>query len=166
MTAAELVPSDPASGDVLAVLHGRVFAQGWPASAFHALLQIPGTQALVMLDAVGPVGFVVVRSVLDEAEIITIGVLPDHQRRGHARSLMETVCLRMAAAGVTSLFLEVSAVNVAARHLYEQLGFAVVGQRKGYYERAGGQADDALVLRLRLPPSGAGTTPDDDGVGA
>ena len=74
MTVAELAPSDPVSGDLLSVLHGRVFAQGWPASAFHALLQIPGTLALVMLDDGRPVGFVVARSVVDEAEIITIGV--------------------------------------------------------------------------------------------
>lgn len=166
MTVAELAPSDPVSGDLLSVLHGRVFAQGWPASAFHALLQIPGTLALVMLDDGRPVGFVVARSVVDEAEIITIGVLPDHQRRGHARGLMEGVCRHTVAAGVTSLFLEVSAVNVAARTLYERLGFTVVGRRKGYYERPDGPADDALVLRLRLAPSGAGAAPDDDGVGA
>ncbi len=166
MTVAELAPSDPVSGDLLSVLHGRVFAQGWPASAFHALLQIPGTLALVMLDDGRPVGFVVARSVVDEAEIITIGVLPDHQRRGHGRGLMEAVSRHTVAAGVTSLFLEVSAVNVAARTLYERLGFTVVGRRKGYYERPDGPADDALVLRLRLAPSGAGAAPDDDGVGA
>lgn len=165
MTIADLAPMDPATGELLAALHASVFVDSWPATAFHALLQIPGTLALVALDDGRPAGFVVARSVLDEAEIITIGVLPDHQRQGHARRLMDRVRVRMAAAGVKSLFLEVSAGNAAARALYERLGFTSVGRRKGYYERAGRPADDALVLRLYLPPSEAGATPDDNGVG-
>ncbi len=44
-----------------------------------------------------------------------------------------------------TLFLEVGADNPAARALYGSLGFAKVGDRKGYY-----QGRDALVLRLPL----------------
>lgn len=166
MTVAELAAADPVTGELLAALHGRVFADGWPASAFAALLQIPGTLALVALDDGRPVGFAVARSVLDEAEVITIGVLPEHLRHGHAIRLMDAVRDRTAAAGVTSLFLEVNATNAAARALYARLGFSVVGQRKGYYEKPGGPADDALVLRLTLTPSGRGPAPEDKGVGA
>jgi [ribosomal protein S18]-alanine N-acetyltransferase len=163
---AELAAADATTGELLAALHGRVFADDWPAAAFAALLQIPGTLALVALDDGRPVGFVVARSVLDEAEIITIGVLPEHLRHGHALRLVDSVRNRMAAAGVKSLFLEVNATNTAARALYARLGFSVVGQRKGYYERPGQSPEDALVLRLTLTPSGRGSAPEDKGVGA
>ncbi len=166
MTVAELAAADAATCELLAALHGRVFADGWPASAFAALLQIPGALALVALDDGRPVGFVVARSVLDEAEIITIGVLPGHLRHGHAARLMDAVRDRTAAAGVKSLFLEVNATNDAARALYARLGFSAVGQRKGYYERPGQSPEDALVLRLTLTPSGRGSAPEDKGVGA
>jgi len=166
MTIAELEPTDPVAGELLAALHARVFADAWPAAAFQALLQIPGTLALVLLDNGSPTGFVVARCVLDEGEIITIGVLADHQRRGHARRLMEEVRLRAGAIAVKSLFLEVSAANMAARALYECLGFTPVGRRKGYYQRSDGPPDDALVLQLSLQPSGPGSAPDDNGVSA
>lgn len=166
MTVAELAATDPVTGDLLAALHGRVFADGWPAAAFAALLLIPGTLVLVALDDGRPVGFVVARSVLDEAEVITIGVLPEHLRQGHALRLMDAVRDRTAAAGVKSLFLEVNAANTAARALYARLGFATVGQRKGYYERPGHPPEDALVLRLSLPPSALRTAPEDQGMGA
>ena len=53
------------------------------------------------------------------------------------------------AAGAHALFIEVAAGNTAARALYEALGFAAAGVRKGYYGREGG-AEDAVVMRLAL----------------
>jgi [ribosomal protein S18]-alanine N-acetyltransferase len=78
-----------------------------------------------------------------EAEIHTIGVHPAHQRRGIGRALLRGL-LTVADAASATVFLEVRTDNDAARTLYEDEGFAVVGLRKRYYRPSGA---DAYTLR-------------------
>jgi ribosomal-protein-alanine N-acetyltransferase len=53
-------------------------------------------------------------------------------------------------AEVKRLFLEVATDNEAAVALYKSLGFKKAGTRKGYYQRAGGENADAVILALDL----------------
>jgi ribosomal-protein-alanine N-acetyltransferase len=57
--------------------------------------------------------------------------------------------------GVCNIFLEVASGNVAARRLYEDLGFVQAGRRPRYYRQPGGGAEDALTLTVVLPPAKA-----------
>jgi ribosomal-protein-alanine N-acetyltransferase len=57
------------------------------------------------------------------------------------------------------MFLEVAISNVAARALYDRLGFTEAGRRKGYYARPGSPPEDALILRSNLPLSPLGKKP-------
>lgn len=79
-------------------------------------------------------GFIVYRAVLDEAELITIGVHPDARRGGIAATMIELMVRDLAARGVKRVFLEVAENNRPARALYEKHGFAVVGRRPKYYD--------------------------------
>lgn len=79
-------------------------------------------------------GFIVYRAVLDEAELITIGVHPDARRGGIAATMIELMVRDLAARGVKRVFLEVAENNHPARALYEKHGFAVVGRRPKYYD--------------------------------
>jgi ribosomal-protein-alanine N-acetyltransferase len=74
-----------------------------------------------------------------EAEIHTIGVDPAHQRRGIGRELLRGL-LVVADAAAAAVFLEVRTDNDAARALYEDEGFTVVGLRKRYYQPSGADA--------------------------
>jgi [ribosomal protein S18]-alanine N-acetyltransferase len=74
-----------------------------------------------------------------EAEIHTIGVDPAYQRRGIGRELLRGLLVVADAAGA-SVFLEVRTDNDAARALYEEEGFTVVGLRKRYYRPSGADA--------------------------
>ncbi|GAA1287246.1 ribosomal protein S18-alanine N-acetyltransferase [Pseudonocardia aurantiaca] len=74
-----------------------------------------------------------------EAEIHTIGVDPAYQRRGIGRELLRGLLVVADAAGAT-VFLEVRTDNAAARTLYEDEGFTVVGLRKRYYQPSGADA--------------------------
>jgi ribosomal-protein-alanine N-acetyltransferase len=49
--------------------------------------------------------------------------------------------------GARLVALELRRTNLAARSLYERLGFAVIGERKGYYSDTG---EDAVEMRLDL----------------
>lgn len=52
--------------------------------------------------------------------------------------------------GAKTMFLEVAEDNHAARALYQNFGFAMVGRRPGYYARKEQTAMDALILSVAL----------------
>ena len=142
-----MTPSrDPAAlAQALADLHGEAFAAPWPASAFADLLD----QAGVVLEG-GNDGFILIRTVADEAEILTLAVRPAGRRQGLGARLVRAATDRARAAGATRMFLEVAEDNAPARALYDALGFAAAGRRPRYYARADGPAADALLLVLNL----------------
>jgi ribosomal-protein-alanine N-acetyltransferase len=137
----------PAYAAVLAAIHGAAFPQeAWGAGAFQVQLEMHSV--LGLLDGRG--GLALLRVTADEAEILTIGVVPAMRRRGIARALLDESLTRLRALGVRSLFLEVGIRNRAARALYEASGFEEVGRRRRYYANG----EDALILRATLDPIG------------
>jgi len=140
----ELVtPFDGVAAD-LAVLHAAAFAKPWDEAALKDLLVGPGVFVFA-----APSGFVLARAAANEAEILTLAVAPSARGRGLGRALMQAAASHAARLGAANLFLEVGADNPAALALYNGLGFARVGARKGYYES--GSQGDALVLKAALP---------------
>jgi ribosomal protein S18 acetylase RimI-like enzyme len=96
----------------------------------------------VALHAGAVAGFVVSRQVADkEREILNIVVHPDFRRLGIATELLRSEITREPGAH----FLEVRESNVAARRLYERLGFQAVGTRPGYYENP---PEAGIVMRI------------------
>lgn len=137
--------TDPAR---LAALHVQAFAAPWSEVEFADLLQQAGVFAVEEAD-----GFILIRVVLDEAEILTLAVRPQARRIGLGGRLVGRGAVRAAQAGAVRLFLEVAEDNVAARALYERAGFAQIGRRKAYYAAPDGGRTDALVLGLDLSAS-------------
>ncbi|MCS5478530.1 ribosomal protein S18-alanine N-acetyltransferase [Corynebacterium sp. YIM 101645] len=74
-----------------------------------------------------------------EFEIHTIGVDPDHRRRGLGRLLMQQLLAVVDSTGGEA-FLEVRTDNEAAIALYEGLDFERIGERKNYYQPSGADA--------------------------
>jgi ribosomal-protein-alanine N-acetyltransferase len=134
--------SDPAA---LAALHARAFAAPWSAGEFADLLSQPGVVAIAESD-----GFVLIRIVLDEAEILTLAVLPKARRLGLGRRLVEEAAIAATQAGAARLFLEVAENNAPARALYDRAGFSQIGRRKAYYAAADGSRTDAVVMSRNL----------------
>ncbi len=143
-------------GDVtrLARLHGELFQPGWDADSFVALMQ--GANAIALLAEAGApasdAGFIVCRVVVDEAEILTIGVAQSWQRHGIAARLMAEALERATQGGATRMFLEVAADNGPAQSLYAGLGFVEVGRRSRYYDRPGKDGADAVIMAKVLAP--------------
>ena len=129
--------------DLLASIHAQCFSEGWTADALGALLETPGTFALVISSS----GFIQARVAADEAEILTLGVLPALRGRGLGAVLVKAAAERAARASARTIFLEVVSQNVVVKVFYTKLGFRMVGHRKGYY----GPQNDALVLKAALP---------------
>ena len=129
---------------LLAALHAPSFHSPWDEAAFADLLGQKGVFALA-----ADQGFILCRVILDEAEILTLSVLPESRGRGLAGRLTACAADMARAAGAERMFLEVAEDNGAARALYARAGFHQTGRRKAYYETAGGRTD-ALILVLNL----------------
>jgi ribosomal-protein-alanine N-acetyltransferase len=85
--------------------------------------------------------------VLDEtAQILTIGVVPQAQRRGIATQLMHAMYDEARARGASEMFLEVRIDNEAARVMYEGEGFVALGLRRRYYDN--GRVDGITMRRV------------------
>ena len=151
--AVEIRPVTPFDLDLVAALHAASFPDGWSAASIATLIAGPGAFGLLASCDGEPGGFILVRPAADEAEILSLAVLPAWRRRGLARCLLAAALERLIAAGIRRLLLEVAEDNVAARRLYENAGLVAVGRRPGYY-RAGATATTALVMALALDPAG------------
>lgn len=130
--------------DVLAALHAQCFDDAprpWSAREFDDLLAQPQTFLLTR-----PHGFLLARVILDEAELLTLGVAPDARRLGLGRDLTAEFAATSRQRGAASAFLEVAADNTPARALYAALGWQQAGIRRGYYR----PGLDAIVMRLDL----------------
>jgi len=130
----------------LAALHATAFDMPWTAPAFADLLDQAGVFAVETTD-----GFILMRTVVDEAEILTLAVRPDARRGGQGTRLVAEGVATAGARGADRVFLEVADDNVAARALYARAGFIEAGRRAGYYSHPDGSRTDALLLTLNLP---------------
>ncbi|MCC7048438.1 MAG: ribosomal protein S18-alanine N-acetyltransferase [Alphaproteobacteria bacterium] len=133
----------------LSALHARSMDDAWTAEAFAGLLATGGIFGLLAVAGGDPAGFVLARTVADEAEIIGLAVIPSRRGRGVGGDLLEAAMRTAKANGARRVLLEVSEINAAAIALYRARGFATVGRRKQYYVRAGG-AEDALIMAAEL----------------
>jgi ribosomal-protein-alanine N-acetyltransferase len=83
----------------------------------------------------------------DQAEILTVGVVPAARRRGLARRMLTSLYDEARSRGARELFLEVRVDNSSAIALYESEGFVELGRRRGYYDHG---RVDAVVMRREL----------------
>jgi ribosomal-protein-alanine N-acetyltransferase len=96
------------------------------------------------------VGFALARVAADEAELLSLGVIPAARRQGIGQALLDDVIRVAAARQAAALFLEVAETNEAARRLYGTNGFSAVGRRPDYYQRPNTVPISALTLRRAL----------------
>ncbi|MDJ0930886.1 GNAT family N-acetyltransferase [Breoghania sp.] len=146
----------------LADLQGLSFLREWSEGEIALLMAGTGVFALVIRRGAPTasrrsIGFVLVRAVADEAEILTIAVHPRWRGRGLGQKLMEAAMRKLYADRILKIFLEVESGNEVARALYERLGFKVVGERKGYYAAPESAVPDAtpataLIMRREMTP--------------
>lgn len=143
--------------DDLAEIHAASFHRGWSAAELESLIADERTVAVVArrgspFGSRRPVGFVILRAVADEAEVLTLAVGPRQRGRGLGRLLMDEAIRRLYYNRIQSIFLEVDVGNQPALGLYARLGFREVGRRNDYYSTNDGKPATALVMRADITP--------------
>ena len=137
-------------GILMASMHAACFARAWDKAAMAHLAASPDTICLIASVAGDsgsmPGGLLIARKAADEAELLTLCVLPACRRMGVARALLHEAISALRSNGALRLFLEVEDGNQAARRLYHSFGAIPVGKREGYYEHGA----DAAIFSLAL----------------
>ncbi len=129
---------------LIAEIHRACFDKAWDTAALGEMLSVAGTMAFI---AGAGEGFGLLRAMAQEAEILTIAVLPEARRRGAAAAMVPVMLQWATGQGAKAIFLEVNERNIAAIRLYEKYGFSVISRRKEYYRNADGSHEDALIMR-------------------
>ena len=144
-------PLPAGAAEALAILHRACFPDDpWEAGALARIMALSGGFGWLAWEDQAPVGFILVRDLGNECEVLSLGVAPRWRRRGIAQKLLRTALAEALRRALPSVVLEVAVDNEAARALYRAVGFVAVGRRARYYNRPDGRID-ALILRLVLP---------------
>ena len=85
-----------------------------------------------------------------DAQVMTIAVDGAHQGHGLGRRLLTELVEHAREVGAGQVLLEVRVDNAPAIHLYESLGFVMLGRRRAYYQPGN---IDAFTMRLPLEDS-------------
>jgi ribosomal-protein-alanine acetyltransferase len=127
-------------------LDQRCFVDGeaYSRETFEYLLTAPEALAYRAVTRGGlMVGFIVGLVEPDHTgHVTTLGVAPEHRRRGIANRMMEKVEEGFRRRGARMVRLEVRSINTGAQQLYRNLGFVVTQRLPRYYSNGG----DGLLM--------------------
>jgi len=135
--------------DVMIQAFDPVYGEAWTLSQLSGVMLMPGTWLTIARIDAAPLGFALVRSVLDECELLLLAVDPLWRGRGVGETLLRDSLRTARRRGITSMNLEVRSTNKAVK-LYEKTGFEYVHRRPGYYRGNDGQLHDALSFRIDM----------------
>ena len=139
----ELSLAGSADAQDLARVAARALAEPWSEVGLREALEQDGCHAVTAREVGGRVrGFVLGRRVLGESQVLLVAVEPEWQGRGLGTHLLGDYLARAREEGVRTATLEVRSSNASALALYERLGFAIQGQRPGFYA----DGEDALLM--------------------
>lgn len=146
---------------VLAKIHQASFFEGWKKSSFQNMLMDPTFFGFIVGREKNKqkqdCGFILCRRIIEEIEIITFCVLPEHRRFGLGKLLIIEIIkqagliLKQESDYIESIkiFLEVAENNTVAIHLYTAFGFEKISKRSKYY-RTPNENIDAHIMVLKI----------------
>lgn len=130
----------------VAAIEKKCFSQPWSEQGF-----LEGIQAsaifLVAEEQNKIVGYIGMYVSVPEGEITNVAVAPENRGTGIGKALVDAMKQRALACGVTRIVLEVRFSNKPAIHVYETLGFRVLGIRKNFYQFP---TEDAFVMEVTM----------------
>ena len=143
--------------DLDRVMQVEVLAYSFPWSRgnFQDSLKSGYVAELLEASAELLLGYYVAMPGVDELHLLNITVVPDFQRCGQGRALLDRLEWQARQRAFSSIWLEVRASNTRARYLYGARGFVEQGVRRGYYPAGGLRREDAVVMKLDLSQEAA-----------
>lgn len=138
---------DKSWADNLALLDTYFGAEAWNRLQFLAEFDSNCSQILGIVEGAELRGYMALRSVADEAEILKVFISEPWRRSGLGSDLMKAATEVLLANGIRVIHLEVRESNLSAREFYQSQGFVNSGRRKNYYKNP---AEDAILMHRML----------------
>ena len=91
-------------------------------------------------------GFCIFSFNKEEAEIITMAVMPKYQNQGIGFLILNQLEEVLLKSNCNKIFLDVASNNLVALHLYKKAGFKKFGTRKNYYTILKDKKVDAILM--------------------
>lgn len=104
-------------------------------------------QTIVLLQGSIVIGFAVIVSVENQAELHNIAIAPQQQAVGFG-SLFLNALISALPSIVEKIYLEVRVSNFRAIRLYQRMGFSKIAERKDYYRYGLGREDAVIMARV------------------
>ena len=100
------------------------------------------------------IGYLIAMLATDSADILSIGIDPDFQRKGHGTALLKHLIEELRKRHMGEILLEVRAGNKSAIQFYKKQGFEEISVRKNYYIKNSNnrsQREDGIMMRIEIP---------------
>lgn len=133
----------PEDVDAVSRLEQQCFSDPWSRAQLEEELENPDACWLTAIEGDQVLGYMGIRLMGPEADVMQVAVAPQARRQGIARRLVQAMLEQCAGRGVERLMLEVRESNQPARRLYEEMGFIEEGRRKKYYRQP---VEDAVLM--------------------
>ena len=140
----ELTYSDIAK---VSEMERQFFSTPWSEASIAHYMETGNTIFVVARHGEETIGYAAVLCILDEGNLVSIGVEDSYRQMGIASELLNIVYEMAHDRGVASINLEVRGSNEAAIVLYEKHGFVQNGRRKDFYREP---KEDALLFLKNL----------------
>ena len=115
--------TDPVGGAIFGGFYGHAVTRWTP------LLEAPSRHGWITFDDEGPIGFIDLEILDDEAEI-TYYVAPSRRRQGHGRATLDEVVRLAASAGARQIHAAVDPGNQPGLSTLRSAGFAELGRNE------------------------------------
>lgn len=140
MTLRKARPSDL---EAIVLLDHRVLKTNWHERLYLEEITNKNTHFWILELEGLIVGFLAIKVIADEGEILQFAVDPDYQGQGFGSLLMDYALENL---NIMDLFLEVADSNEIARKFYKKYDFQLMRIRKNYY----GPDQNGIEMRKRL----------------
>ena len=136
--------------DLISILEldHRVLKTNWHERLYLQEMEMPESHFTVLYLDEQFIGYLLLRIIIDEAEIMQFAIDPKYQKQGFGQNLYDSALQYITQAQVDKIYLEVETLNQKAISFYEKNGFEKIHMRKDYY----GQDKHANVMRKKMNP--------------
>jgi ribosomal-protein-alanine N-acetyltransferase len=137
----------PIYAEQILEIENSSFPSPWTINAFKGEIERPISHLWAVIAEKGLKAYICFWMFDSEIQVINLAVHPVNRGQRLGQILLSSMIDTGISKGLKSIWLEVRPSNLAARCLYDKLGFHEVGRRPLYYSETN---EDAIVMALEL----------------